>query len=161
ADLLATVKLEQVQGLVSVLERRIQHRAAVGAPVGREIDRVIVGDLKFFAAIQMRDENFLETTAAVGHVGDPSIKDSRHSGELVDDFVDKLVRDAPIIPNPSGVALPDALLALINVEEPQLDRNFVALNRESAFDQSFSADRRPVFEIEGPKRNAAGLGIFQ
>src|ERR1041384_528621 len=122
---------------------------------------MVVGDLKFFAAVQMRDKNFLETAAAVGHVGDSGVEDSRHAGELVDDLVDELVRDTAIIPDPAGVTLTDALLALINVEETQLDGNFIALNRKTAFDQAFGTDRRPIFEIEGPERDAAGLRIFQ
>src|ERR1041384_4541330 len=118
---------------------------------------MVVGDLKFFAAVQMRDKNFLETAAAVGHVGDSRVEDSRHAGELVDDLVDELVRDTAIIPDPAGVTLTDALLALINVEETQLDGNFIALNRKTAFDQAFGTDRRPIFEIEGPERDAGGL----
>src|SRR4029077_4896415 len=123
------------------------------------IDRMVVGHSKFFTPVQMGHENFLKTTAAVGDVGNPGIKDTGNASKLVDDFVDEFVRDAPKVSHSSSVTLPDSLFVLIHVEQTKFDRNLIALDRKTTLHQAFGADRRPVFEIKCAKSNAACLRI--
>src|ERR671918_705766 len=108
----------------------------------------------------MRKIDFLEATAAVGHVGDPGIEDARNASELIDDLIDELVRDASEIPHSPGVAFTDPFFVLIDIEKTQFDGDLVTLNVKPALYEAFGADRRPIFEVECAERNPARLGIF-
>src|SRR6266545_3468684 len=108
----------------------------------------------------MRQINFLEAPAAVGHVRDPRVEDAGYAGELVDDLIDEFVRDAAVLFHSTRIALTDAFFVLINIEQTQLNGDFIAPDGKAAFHQSFGADSRPVFEIESAQRNAARLRIF-
>src|SRR5438093_7726684 len=108
----------------------------------------------------MRQINFLEAPAAVGHISDPRVEDAGYAGELVDDLIDEFVRDAPVLFHSTGIALTDPFFILINIEQTQLNGEFVAPDGKAAFHQSFGADSRPVFEIESAECNAARLRIF-
>ena len=77
---------------------------------------MIIGHLKFFAAVQVRHVDLFEAAAAIGDIGDPGVKDARSAGELIDDLIDELVRDAPKVPNPSGLTFTDPLLILVDVK---------------------------------------------
>src|SRR6266705_2896751 len=55
----------------------------------------------------MREINFLEAPAAVGHISDPRVEDAGYAGELVDDLIDEFVRDAPVLFHSTGIALTD------------------------------------------------------
>ena len=110
---------------------------------------MVIGDLKFFTAVEMRHENLFEASAAIRNVCDSRIKDPRDAGELVDNLVNEFVSDSAKISHSPGIALPDPLLVLVNVEQAQLYADLISLNRKTAFDQTFSADRRPVFKVKG------------
>src|SRR4030095_2617925 len=108
----------------------------------------------------MREINFLEAPAAAGHVRDPRVEDAGYAGELGDDLIDEFVRDAPVLFHSTRIALTDPFFVLINIEQTQLNGDFVSSHGKAAFHQSFSADSRPVFEIESADCNAARLRIF-
>ncbi len=147
--------------MVAVLERRIQDGPAVRAPCWREVDRVIVGHLKFFAAVQMGNINFFEPAAAVGNVSDTCVENTRDPGELVDDFVDKFVRDPAKVSHATGVTFADPLLVLVDVKKPQLNRDLITLNRKAALHQPLGADGRPILQIESAERNTARLSVLE
>src|ERR1044071_7792580 len=96
----------------------------------------------------MRDVNFFETAAGGGHIGDPGIEYAGDAGEFIDDLIGEFVRNPAEILDAAGVALANALLVLKNIEEPQFNCHLVALNGKAAFDEPFSANCRPIFEIE-------------
>src|SRR5688572_16884269 len=108
---------------------------------------MIVGHLKLFTAVQVRHVDLFETSTAGRYVSDTGIEHAGNTRELIDDLVDKFMRDAPVIANSPGVSFTDPLLVLVNVEQPELDCDFVALDRKTAFDQSFRPDRRPIFKV--------------
>src|SRR6266545_2254699 len=108
----------------------------------------------------MRQINFLEAPAAVGNVRDPRVEDAGYASKLVDDLIDEFVRDPPVLFHSTRVALTNPFFVLINIEQTQLNGDFVAPDGKAAFHQSFGADSRPVFEIESAKSNAARLRIF-
>ena len=49
-------------------------------------------------------------------------------GKLIDDFVDELMGNAPIVSHPARVTLTDALLVLVHIKETKLDGHFIALD---------------------------------
>ena len=81
---------------------------------------MVIGDLKFFTPVEVRDENLFEASAAIGNVCDSGIKDPRDTGELVDNLVDKFVSDPAKISHSAGIRLTYPLFVLVNIDQAQL-----------------------------------------
>ena len=122
---------------------------------------MVIGDLKLFAPVQVRNVNFFEPATAGRNVSDSGIENAGNSGELIDNLVDELVSDAPIVLDAPRVPLTDSLLVLKDIEEPQLHGDIVSLHREAALHQAFSSNGRPILEIERAQRNTGLLRILE
>ena len=79
---------------------------------------MVVSRLKLLAAVEMRNVNFLETTAAVRHVDDSRIEHAGNAGEFVDNFIAEFMRDPPEIFHAAGVAFADPFFVLKNIKQP-------------------------------------------
>ena len=58
---------------------------------------MVIGDLKFFATVEVSDMNLLKAASASGDISDPSIEDSGNTRELIDNLIGKLMGDAAIV----------------------------------------------------------------
>ena len=71
---------------------------------------MVIGDLKFFASVEVSDMNLLKAASAGGDISDPSIEDSGNTRELIDNLIGKFVGDASIVLDSTDVAFADPLL---------------------------------------------------
>ena len=95
---------------------------------------MVIGELKFFAPIEMSDMDLLKPPPTGGDIGNSCIEDSGNTRELVDNLISKLMGDASIVLDSTNIALADPLFILENIKEPQLHGDFIPLNREASLD---------------------------
>src|SRR5207244_13349912 len=100
---------------------------------------MIIGDLKLFAPVQVRNVNFFEPATAGRNVSDSSIENAGNSGDLIDNLVDEVVSDAPIVLDAPRVPLTDSLLVLIDIYEPQLHRDIFCLQRVAGLPRAYAS----------------------
>jgi hypothetical protein len=70
------------------------------------------------------------------------------------------MRHAPHVGSDAVVAVPAELAALVDVEQPRLDDEPLALDLERSLDQRQGADDRPVVEVDLAGGDARGFGLF-
>ena len=95
---------------------------------------MVIGDLKFFTAIEMSYMDLLKPTPTGRDIGNSCIEDSGNTRELVDNLIGKLMGDASIILDSTDIALSDPLFILENIKEAQFHGDFIPLNREASLD---------------------------
>ncbi len=81
--------------------------------------------------------------------------------EMPNNLVTEPVDDASLILQMAFITLADNEAAIEGVKEAKFYFKAAPLALESAFDQEFSADTGPVFEIDRVLHKAGLLGIFQ
>src|SRR5262245_35446802 len=101
---------------------------------------MVIGDLKFFTAVEMSDMDLLKSTPTSRDIGDTCVENPGNTRELIDNLVGKLMGDTSIVLNSTAIALSDPLLILKNIEESQFHSDFITLNCETSLDKAFRAD---------------------
>src|SRR5262245_31380587 len=102
---------------------------------------MVIGDLKFFASVEMSDMDLLKSTPTSGNISNTCIEDSGNTRELIDNLIGKLMGDASIVLDSTAIALSDSFLILKNIKQVQFHGDFITLNREAALDEAFRANR--------------------